>query len=54
MPLLFKAVTLVLFLFKIWKRLPASQRRRLLWAAGKHGPRIANSAWRRSRARALP
>jgi len=54
MPLLFKAETLVLFLLKIWKRLPAGQRRRLLWAAGRHGPRIASSAWRRSRARALP
>ena len=35
MPLLFRAVTLVLFLFKVWKRLPASQRRRMLWAAGR-------------------
>ena len=52
MPLLFRAVTLVLFLLKVWKRLPASQRRRMLWAAGRHGPRIANSVWRRSRARA--
>jgi hypothetical protein len=52
MPLLFRAVTLVLFLFKVWKRLPASQRRRLLWAAGRHGPRIANSVYRRSRTRA--
>jgi hypothetical protein len=51
MPLLFRAATLLLFLFRIWKRLPASQRRRMLWAAGRHGPRIAAFAWRR-RARA--
>jgi hypothetical protein len=52
MPLLFKAMTLVLFLFKIWKRLPASQRRHLIWTVGRHGPRIATSVWRRSRTRA--
>jgi hypothetical protein len=52
MPLLFRAATILLFLFRIWKRLPASQRRRVLWAAGRHGPRIATSVWRRSRARA--
>jgi hypothetical protein len=52
MPLLFRAATLVLFLFKVWKRLPASQRRRMLWAAGRHGTRVARSVGRRSRARA--
>jgi hypothetical protein len=44
--MLFRAATLLLFLFRIWKRLPASQRRRVLWAAGRHGPRIARSVWR--------
>jgi len=46
MPLIFRAATLLLFLFRIWKRLPACQRRRMLWAAGRHGPRLARSAWR--------
>jgi hypothetical protein len=50
-PLLFRAATLLLFLFRIWRRLPARQRRRVLWAAGRHGPRIAVFALRR-RARA--
>jgi hypothetical protein len=44
--MLFRAATLLLFLFRIWKRLPASQRRRVLWAAGRHGPSIARSVWR--------
>jgi hypothetical protein len=52
MPLVLRATTLVLLLFRIWKRLPARQRRQVLWAAGRHAPRIGLSVWRaRSRAR---
>jgi hypothetical protein len=31
----------------VYRRLPASQRRRLLQVAGRHGPRIASNAARR-------
>jgi hypothetical protein len=46
-PLVLRAGTLALFLFRVWKRLPAHQRRQVMWAAGRHGPRIAYSVWRR-------
>jgi hypothetical protein len=51
-PFLLKGIPLFLFLYRLWRRLPAKQRRRVLWAAGRHGPRIATNVWRRSRARA--
>ena len=54
MPLIFRGLTLMLLIYRMYRRLPPSQRRRLLRAAGKHGPRIASTAARRARqARAL-
>jgi hypothetical protein len=38
------AIGLALTAYDIWRRLPPSQRRRLLGAARKHGPRIAVAA----------
>jgi hypothetical protein len=37
-------VTLVMTLFKLWRRLPPAQREVLLRAARTHGPRIAAGA----------
>jgi hypothetical protein len=51
-PFLLKGIPLFLFLYRMWRRLPSKQRRQVLWMAGRHGPRIASSAWRRTRARA--
>jgi hypothetical protein len=51
--MLFRSATLVLFLFRMWRRLPASQRRRVLWALGRHGPRVAARVARQARARQL-
>jgi len=45
-PTVLRATSLLLFLFRMWKRLPARQRRQLLLAAGRHGPRIAASVYR--------
>jgi hypothetical protein len=52
MPFLLKGFPLFLLLFRMWRRLPAKQRRRVLWAVGRHGPLIAATVWRRARARA--
>ncbi|HXG75522.1 MAG TPA: hypothetical protein VNJ53_03040 [Gaiellaceae bacterium] len=46
---LVRGVPLVLTAVRVWRRLPASQRRRLLQAAGRHGPRLAARVVRRSR-----
>jgi hypothetical protein len=51
MPLLLKTIPLVMFLYRSWRRLPARQRRALLWSAGRHGPKLATAAWRRARVR---
>jgi hypothetical protein len=45
-------VTLTLALFRVWRRLPPAQRRVLLQAARKHGPRIAAGAAAAASARA--
>jgi hypothetical protein len=50
-PFLLKGIPLFLFMFRMWKRLPASQRRRVLWTVGRHGPIIAGMALRQARAR---
>jgi hypothetical protein len=41
MPFLLRGFTLFMFLFRIWRRLPPSQRRRVLYAAGRHAPKLA-------------
>ena len=38
------AIGLALTAYDIWRRLPPSQRRRILAEARKHGPRIAAAA----------
>jgi hypothetical protein len=47
-----RSFALMLFLFRIWRRLPASQRRRMLWAASRYAPVVAAFAVRQARARA--
>jgi hypothetical protein len=51
MPFLLRGFTLFMFLFRIWRRLPPSQRRRVLYAAGRHAPKLASVAMRYARAR---
>jgi hypothetical protein len=48
--LFLRSFPLVLFLFRMWRKLPASQKRRVLRAVGRHGPRVAA---RVARARSL-
>lgn len=43
-------IGLALTAFDIWRRLPAAQRRQILAATRKHGPRIAAGAVKRGRA----
>ena len=47
-------VGLVLTAWDIWRRLPPKQRRRILDATRKHGPRIASQAAKRQRSRRVP
>lgn len=46
-----KPATVALLMFEAWRRLPAQQREQLWLAARRHGPRMATSLVRRSRAR---
>jgi len=48
-PFLLRGIPLFLFLYRMWRRLPATQRRNLLWTAGRHGPKLALFALRRAR-----
>ena len=41
MPLFLRGIPLILFLFRMWRKLPASQKRRVLKTLGRHGPRVA-------------
>jgi hypothetical protein len=47
-------IGLALGAWRLWRRLPASQRRRLIQAARTHGPKLASAAMQRRRARRLP
>ncbi|MEX0851599.1 MAG: hypothetical protein WD015_08835 [Gaiellaceae bacterium] len=47
--MIFRAMGLVLVLYRMYRRLPASQRRQVLKLAGKHGPRMASTLARRAR-----
>jgi hypothetical protein len=51
MPLLFRAVTIVFFLRRMWRMLPASQKRKVLSLVGRHGPPMAGKLYRRTRGR---
>jgi hypothetical protein len=42
-------IGLALTAYDIWRRIPASQRRQILAATRKHGPRLAATAVRRGR-----
>jgi hypothetical protein len=43
-------IGLALTAFDIWRRIPPAQRRRIMAATRKHGPRIAATAVKRGRA----
>jgi hypothetical protein len=45
------SVTLAFAIWRIWWRLPPRQRRMVLNAARRHGPRVAARAARRARSR---
>jgi hypothetical protein len=45
------AIGLLLAAFRVWRRLPPEQRRAVLSAARRHGPRVAGAVGRRARAR---
>jgi hypothetical protein len=45
------AIALLLAGFRIWRRLPPEDRRRVLDAVRSHGPRVASSIRQRARAR---
>jgi hypothetical protein len=49
--MIFRVIPLVLFLFRIWRKLPARQRRRMLVSVGRRGPTLALLALRYARAR---
>jgi hypothetical protein len=51
MPFLLRGFTLFMFLFRIWRRLPAKQRRRVLFVASRHAPKLAAVGLRYVRAR---
>jgi hypothetical protein len=53
MPLFLRGIPLILFLFRMWRRLPASQKRQVLRALQKHGPRVATQVARQARARQM-
>jgi hypothetical protein len=53
MPLYLRGIPLVLFLFRMWRRLPASQKKQVLRALQRHGPRVAAQVARQARARQM-
>jgi hypothetical protein len=44
-------IALLLAAFRIWRRLPPDDRRRVLATVRRHGPRVASSLSQRARAR---
>jgi hypothetical protein len=53
MPLYLRGIPLVLFLFRMWRRLPASQKKQVLRTLQRHGPRIAAQVAREARVRQM-
>jgi hypothetical protein len=53
MPLYLRGMALLLFLFKMWRRLPASQKKQVLRTLQRHGPRVAAQVARQARARQM-
>ncbi len=41
MPLFLRGIPLILFLFRMWRKLPASQKKQVLRVLQRHGPRVA-------------
>jgi hypothetical protein len=53
MPFFLRGVPLVLFLFRMWRRLPAPQKKQVLRALQQHGPRVAAQVARQARVRQM-
>jgi hypothetical protein len=53
MPLVLRGIPLILFLFRMWRKLPASQKKRVLRTLQRHGPRVAAQVAREARARQM-
>jgi hypothetical protein len=53
MSLYLRGWALFLLLFRMWRRLPARQKKQVLWALQRHGPRIAAQVAREARTRQL-
>ena len=47
----FRAFWLFMLLYRMWRRLPARQRRQALQLAGRHGPKFARSFLNKRRGR---
>jgi hypothetical protein len=52
-PIFLRGIPLILFLFRMWRKLPASQKRHVLKVLGRHGPRVAAGVAARARARRI-
>jgi hypothetical protein len=48
---IFRVFTLAFLLYRMYRRLPRSQRRQVREALQRHGPRIASTAAKRARRR---
>jgi hypothetical protein len=48
MPLM-RAFWLFMLLYRMWRRLPARQRKQALMLAGRHGPKVATRVIRNTR-----
>ena len=51
---LFRAFWLFMLVYRMWRRLPARQRRQALALAGRHGPKVAAGFMRHARRRGRP
>ncbi|MGH3133643.1 MAG: hypothetical protein ACRDNY_07880 [Gaiellaceae bacterium] len=47
--MIFRGLTLLLVLYRMYRRLPASQQRQVLRLLGRHGPRLVSTLGRRAR-----
>jgi hypothetical protein len=52
--MIFRAMGALLLLYKMYRRLPPSQRQRVLKLMGQHGPRLVSVVGRRARTRVRP
>ena len=49
--MLLRGIPLILFLFRMWRKLPAAQKRQALQVVGRYGPILLAAAARQARAR---